>query len=194
MGLWLVDGLGRSLPGRRSPAALEVLARKAAPFGHLIDADDQRFFNPRSMKGAFDRYFQATGQAVPRSSGAYIRCALEGLTLSYRETLEELRRILGIKIDRVHVIGGGSRNHLLDQMTADATGLEVLAGPVEGTAIGNVLVQAIALGELRGMKEGREFVRSSFNIEEYIPGDTGGWDRAYARYRRLKEGPDGADQ
>jgi rhamnulokinase len=193
MGLWLVSGLGRSLPGRRSPAALEAMAKKAGPFGRFIDADDPRFFSPRSMKGAFDDHFRATGQKAPRSPGGYARCALEGLALSYRETLEDLRRTTGLKPGRVHIIGGGCQNRLLDRMTADATGLKVLAGPVEGTAIGNMLVQAIALGELRGLKEARELVRSSFNIEEYIPDDTGIWDEAHARYKLVKEVPDGAN-
>jgi rhamnulokinase len=193
MGLWLVSGLGRSLPGRRSHAALEAMARKAGPFGRFIEADDPRFFNPRSMMGAFDNYFRATGQKAPRSPGEYVRCALECLAISYRETLEDLRRTLDMGIDRVHIIGGGSRNRLLDRMTSDATGLTVLAGPVEGTAIGNMLVQAVALGELRDLRAGRKLVRGSFNIEEYIPRDTGTWDEAHARYKLLKEGPDGAD-
>jgi rhamnulokinase len=188
MGLWLIMGLRRSVPGRPDFTKLEGMARKARPFGCFIDPNDRRFFNPRSMKEAIKGYCLSTKQSPPRSAGAFLRCALEGIALSYREVLEQLRKTQRGKINTIHIIGGGCQNRLLDQMTADALDLPVLAGPVEGTAVGNLLVQAIALGEINNIDEGRKIVRGSFNIEEYTPKDTRVYDAAWTRFKCLKEG------
>jgi len=188
MGLWLVSELQKDLLGKRSFAELESMARRARPFSSLIDPNDKRFFNPRSMKKALDVYLRSTDQPVPRTPGTYIRCALESLALSYREVLAELRATHPGNIARVHIIGGGCQNRLLDQMTADALGLPVLAGPVEGTAVGNILVQAIALGEIKDLEEGRRLVKGSFNIQKYTPRDTDAWDAAWTRFEHIREG------
>ena len=115
-----------------------------------------------------------------------MRCALESLALQYRTVLEELRRVLGAGIDRIHVLGGGGRNELLNRMTADATGLPVAAGPAEATSIGNIIVQARALGHTSSLGDARATVARSFKIEDYEPGKTGAWDTAWNRYMELK--------
>lgn len=194
MGLWLVTGLKNDFPRRYSFAELEPKARRSTPFSYLIDPNDKRFFNPKSMRRAFDGYLKSTDQTIPRTPGAYIRCALESLALSYRAVLAELRAAHVGKIDRVHIIGGGCQNRLLDQMTADALGLPVLAGPVEGTAVGNLLVQAIALGEIKDLEAGRRMVKGSFNIQKYTPNDTNAWDAAWTRFEHITEGSGDKDR
>jgi rhamnulokinase len=177
MGMWLVSGLRESLPGKPSFSKLEALARKAKPFRSVVDPTDPVFLNPTNMKAAFDKHFRSRKLKIPNSIGAYVRSALEGLALTYRKVFLELIRCKTGKIKRIHIIGGGSQNRLLDQMTADAVGLPVYAGPVEGTAVGNLIVQAISLGEIKDLETGRMMVNNSFNIEEYIPKATGVWDR-----------------
>ncbi len=186
MGLWLITELGRSLPGRPDHSRLERQAAKARPFVSFIDPDDRSFFNPASMKSAFDGYLRSTGQPLPKTTGAYARCALESLALSYRGVLADLAAARVGKITRVHIIGGGCQNRLLDQMTADALGLTVYAGPVEGTAVGNLLVQAIAQGWIKDLDEGRRMVKGSFNIQKYTPKDTKAWDGAWTRFGKIK--------
>jgi rhamnulokinase len=188
MGLWLISGLRRSVPGRPDFSKLEAMARKARPFSCFIDPNDTRFFNPRSMKAAIKGYCLSTGQSPPSTDGAFLRCALEGLAFSYRVVLEQLKTTQKGKIKTINIIGGGCQNRLLDQMTADALGLPVLAGPVEGTAVGNLLVQAISLGDIKDLEEGRNIVRGSFNIKKYTPKDTKIWDAAWTRFKRVKEG------
>jgi rhamnulokinase len=187
MGLWLIAGLRRSVPGRPDFAELEGQAERARTFGCFIDPNDRHFFNPGSMKSAFDGYLRSTDQPLPKTPGAYARCALESLALSYRGVLAELKAAQVGKISRVHIIGGGCQNRLLDQMAADALGLPVFAGPVEGTAVGNLLVQAIALGGIKDIEEGRRMVKGSFNIQKYTPKDTKAWDAAWTRFEHLKE-------
>jgi rhamnulokinase len=194
MGLWLVSRLKKDLPGRGSFAELESMARRTKPFSCIIDPNDKRFFNPRSMKKAFDGYLRSMGQPIPRTPGGYVRCALESLALSYRAVLAELRATHVGKIDRIHIIGGGCQNRLLDQMTADALGLPIFAGPVEGTAVGNILVQAITLGGIKDLEEGRRMVKGSFNIQKYTPKDTKSWDTAWSRFEHNKEGSDDKDR
>ena len=111
--------------------------------------------------------------------------SLEGLALTYRKTLEGLEDVLGRKITRIHVVGGGSQNDLLNQMTADACEREVVAGPVEATAIGNILVQAMAVGDIRSLAEARQVVCASFDVKKYQPQQPKPWNEAYARYREV---------
>lgn len=182
-GLWLLQGLKSSLPGHLTYPKLTAMAKRAKPFGVMIEPGDPAFMNPRSMKDAFDAFFKLTGQTAPRTAGGYARCALEGLALAYKGTLDELRATQPNKITKVHIIGGGCKNRLLDQMTADALGIPVFAGPVEGTAIGNIMLQAIALGGVKDLKDSRAVVRDSFNIEKYMPKDTKQWNGAWKRFK-----------
>jgi len=122
-----------------------------------------------------------TGQAVPESKGAVLRCALEGLALRYRWVLDKLEEMMGRSLETVHIIGGGMQNELLCQFAADAMQRPVVAGPIEATAMGNVLMQALAMGEIASLDEGREVVRNSFDVRTYDPGD------GIAQYNRAEQ-------
>jgi rhamnulokinase len=139
------------------------------------------------MPARLRSFCRETGQRVPESTGAVVRCALESLALEFRWTAERLEELTGLHLPLIHVVGGGSRNSLLNQWTADATGRTVLAGPVEATALGNVLVQAIAGGHLPSLSEGRALIRSSFPAQVYEPRETGPWDAAFQRYLGLRD-------
>ncbi len=140
------------------------------------------------MPEAIAAYCQTTGQVAPMTRAALIRSLLEGLALKYRYVIEQLRLVVGHPIETIHVIGGGSRNTLLCQLTADATRIPVVAGPAEATAIGNILVQAMATGRIASPAEMRAIIRESFELKTYAPtGTEAAWDAAYARFRGLLE-------
>ncbi len=185
MGLWLIRGLNDSFSKKRSHSELMKLAASARPFERFVDPDCADFLNPRCMRAAFDAYFDRTGQSRPKSDGEFARCALESLALAYRRVLNQIHACVDREIRRVQVIGGGSLNGLLNQMTADAAGLPVYAGPVEGTAIGNVLVQAQAMGRIKSLEEGRACVKRSFPVEKFVPRNTRAWDRAWEKFEAI---------
>jgi rhamnulokinase len=122
---------------------------------------------------------------VPETPGASIRCALESLALLYRKTLLEVEQLTDAKIERLHLVGGGSRNALLNQLTANACQIPVHSGPTEATAVGNILVQAIALGHVQSLSKARSIVRDSFPVRVFVPCDAVGWKDSYARFLRL---------
>jgi len=186
MGLWIVRGLKNSFEKDYSYNDLENMAREAEPFVTFIDANDTSFLNPECMKTAIDRYCLATGQKTPQSDGAYVRCALEGLGFLYKETLEQLRDIQDQAINKIHVIGGGCQDKLLCQITADATGLPVFAGPCEGTAIGNIVVQAIALEHIKDLTEARKVVANSFEIKIFTANNKADWDNAWHAFQKIR--------
>lgn len=190
MGLWLVQQC-RAQWERGGEAldydALVALAADAEPFQAVVNPDDPAFLHPPDMPAAIREYCVRTGQKPPESRGAIVRCALESLALRYRATLARLDDVLGRKHNVLHVVGGGSRNDLLNQFTADACGVPVVAGPVEATAAGNVLMQAVALGELGGPEDVRRVVRDSFETKTFGPGDAARWDEAFERFRKLEE-------
>ena len=186
-GLWLLQGC-RKAWSAEGAASYDELARAAAgapPFAALVDPDDPAFLNPPDMPEAIAAYCRRTGQTPPSSKAALVRSLLESLALKYRFVIEELGQIVERPIARIHVIGGGSRNALLCQFTADATGLPVVAGPAEATAIGNILVQALALGHLSSPAEIRAIIRDSFELRTYEPSGPGSWDPAYLRFRGI---------
>jgi rhamnulokinase len=186
-GLWLLQGC-RKAWSAEGAASYDDLARAAAdapPFAALIDPDDPDFLNPPDMPEAIAAYCRRTGQTPPSSKAALVRSLLESLALKYRFVIEELGQIVERPIARIHVIGGGSRNALLCQFTADATGLPVVAGPAEATAVGNILVQALALGHLSSPAEIRAIIRDSFELRTYEPSGPGSWDPAYLRFRGI---------
>jgi rhamnulokinase len=165
---------------------LSKMASEAPAFGPLVNPDDDRFLAPGDMVAAIQSYCQETNQAVPTSEGAIVRCVLESLAMEYRWVAEQLDRLIGKVHATIHIIGGGSQNRLLNQFTANATGKEVVAGPVEATAIGNILVQAIAVGAIDSLVEGREIISHSFAVETYHPENVATWDHAYECYKNLK--------
>jgi rhamnulokinase len=188
VGLWIVQECRRAWLVEGADLGYESLtdlARVAKPFAALINPDDPRFARPRGMPRRIAAYCHETGQAVPASYGQVVRCALESLALSYRRVLDELETVTGRRISRLHIVGGGSRNQLLNQFAADATGREVVAGPVEATAIGNLLMQGLALGRLEDLADLRRVVRASFPVQTYHAKDRDLWDAAYRRFRAL---------
>ncbi len=137
------------------------------------------------MPAAIRAFCQETGQVVPATAGAMVRCVLESLALRYRMVLGWLRELSGAPIGTIHIVGGGTQNRLLCQMAADACNCRVVAGPVEATAIGNMMMQAVSAGDLRSIAEARDVIRQSFAVEEYLPQNPAGWDAAYARFQKL---------
>jgi len=184
VGLWLLQESRRAWTREGRPfeyAEIMRQAEAAEPFRSLIDPNDERFVSPAHMPETIAAYCRETSQPVPESPGEFARCILESLALSYRSALTDLEAATGRRIARVHIVGGGSQSELLNQFAADATGRTVVAGPVEATAIGNVLLQAIALGHLDSLPALREVVRASFPIREYQPTQPEAWQRASER-------------
>ena len=188
MGLWLVQESRRTWErqGRSySYAELTALAEKAAPFGAVIDPDHESFLPPGDMPARIRDYCRKTGQTPPADEGSLIRLVLESLALRYRSVVDRLEEILDRRMERIHVVGGGIQNRLLCQFTATATQRPVIAGPLEATAIGNLMVQALGKREVASLEEARQIVRHSFRPEMYEPGDPEGWDQAYERFNAL---------
>lgn len=164
---------------------LVALAACARPFVSFIDPDAPAFLNPRSMVDAISAYCTGTGQPQPESVGAVVRCCLESLALKYRIVMDGLQALTGRRFARILIVGGGSQNKLLSQLAADACGIPVVAGPVEATALGNIMVQAVATGHLAGIAEGRAAIAASFPRQTFEPQATAGWVDALARFQKL---------
>ncbi|HTV42370.1 MAG TPA: rhamnulokinase family protein [Candidatus Sulfotelmatobacter sp.] len=188
MGLWLVQECKRSFDsrgGRNDYDELERAAAAARPLRSLLDVNRQQFYNPPDMPRAIQDACRRTGQPVPQTKGELIRCAYESLALQYRRTLGCLEELTSNRIDVIHIAGGGSQNRLLNQFTADACRRPVLAGPVEATVMGNLLVQACAAGEVGSLSEMREVIRRSSSITNFEPANSDLWDGAADRFERL---------
>ncbi|MCC7351598.1 MAG: rhamnulokinase [Phycisphaerales bacterium] len=188
MGLWLVQECRRAWlkDGHEySYAELTRLAAQSRPFGAWIAPEHPPFGSPGRMLAKIADFCQQSHQPIPATPGEFVRTCLESLALTYRRTLEGLERILGHRIDVVHIVGGGTQNELLNQMTADACGRPVVAGPVEATAIGNILAQAMAVGQVGSLADARAIVRGSFDVKRYEPHDTAAWDEAFGRFQKI---------
>jgi rhamnulokinase len=191
VGLWLVQECRRVWARGGEDLGYEALvamAEGARPFLAAVDSDHPAFNTPDDMPAAIQAFCARTGQAVPQARQDVLRVALESLAWRYRRTLRDLERLLGARLEVIHVVGGGSQNRLLCQMTADACGRPVLAGPVEATAIGNVAAQAIAAGELASWDDARQLVRDNFPLRAYQPAHTADWDEASPRLERILDG------
>ncbi len=188
VGLWLIQESRRhwNKAGKKLEFAdLEKMAAAAPPFVSLINPDDSRFLSPDDMPKKIADFCRETGQPVPADIGACVRCIYESLALFYRCTLRKLERLTGQKIERLHIVGGGSKDATLNQFTANAVKIPVLAGPTECAALGNLLVQAIALGHLESHEAAREVVRNSFELKTFSPQDSAAWDAAAKRFEKL---------
>jgi rhamnulokinase len=188
MGLWLIQECRRTWARAGRDLSYDELtdrAQSARPFSALVDPDDASFLHPCDMPARLAAFCTRTGQSPPRDEGAIVRCALESLALKYRWAIERLEEIVGTKIRTIYVVGGGSKNALLNQFTADASGRPVHAGPVEATAAGNVLVQALGRGRIGSLVDARGVVARSFPIVVYEPRDTAAWDEASGRFAQL---------
>ena len=185
MGLWLVQECRRIWKRDGQDFTYDQLVQKAkaAPaFVSLVNPDDASFLLPTSMPDALATFCKKTNQPAPQEPGAFVRCCLESLALRYRWVLEKLGELAGKKYSAIHIVGGGSQNALLNQLTADACNCPVYAGPVEATAIGNVLVQAVGLGVIGNLQEARDVVRDSFEVQKFEPKQPDAWEEPYQRF------------
>lgn len=190
MGLWILQRCrGKWSESGQSTGYNDLveLAESEPPFEHLIDPDDDSFLRAGDMPVAIDDFCRKTHQPAPNSLGAYVRCVLESLALKYRLVLRGLEQLCGKRIEQIRVIGGGSRNGLLNQFTADATGRRLLVGPAEATALGNIGIQMLATGEASSLQEVRAIVERSFPTEIFNPRDTDKWDRQVERFEQYCE-------
>lgn len=191
MGTWLAQELRRgwTVADGRETSWDEItrLADEATAFGSLVDPDDASFYNPSNMETAIVDFCKKTNQPPPANRGAFLRMIYESLALKYRMVNEQICSVCGKQSRQVNIVGGGSRNELLNQFTADATGMPVLAGPVEATAVGNFMVQALGLGALDSMADTLPIIKDAFPIKRYAPRDTSSWDKAYPRFRNVCE-------
>ncbi len=187
-GLWLVQQVRAEYEqdgGSVDYAALTAMAEAARPFRTLFPVDLPAITGAKRVAGAIRTFAEQTRQPVPESPGELVRACLESLALQYAESLDELERLLGAGFDALHVVGGGSRNQLLNQMTADATGRRVMAGPAEASALGNVLVQAMGAGTVRDLSHLREIVRASEKPEVFLPVERESIPDVRDRYRAM---------
>ena len=187
-GLWLVQETRRDYAGRGQEYSYEELTERAAdaePFRTLVDTDHAPFVAPSDMPAKIAAFARSTDQPAPETVGQFIRCCLESLALTYRLTLDRLERVLGRRFDVLHVVGGGGKNELLNQMTADAIGRCVIVGPAEATGAGNVLVQAMGAGDVADLAHIRRIVRASFSPTTYEPRKAAEWQRAYERFQEI---------
>jgi rhamnulokinase len=190
-GLWLLQECLRIWSLRKNEAfsyqALTAMAEAAPALRSHIDPDAPVFLKPEDMPKAIQSFCRSSDQPVPESKGEIVRCILESLALKYRYVLAGLRRSSGVSVNRLHVIGGGVRNRLLCRFTAEATGLPVHAGPVEATAVGNLMIQALAVGAIRSAEEMKSVIARSFKPRLYKPENTVVWERAFGRFSALVE-------
>lgn len=190
MGLWVVQRCKHAW-NRSSPslgyAEIQNEAAGAKAFSGMINVDDIRFLNPNDMPQEIVNYLRETGQGTfdPADVGAIARIVLESLALKYRFVLMNLAKAAGKDIRTLHILGGGTKNTLLNQFTADATNLHVETGPVEATAIGNIMMQAFGKGDFVSLDDIRQCVRASFSLEAYQPQDTEAWDQQYQHFIKL---------
>ena len=187
-GMWLLERCRKEW-GDDAPADYGVLlseAMKVPAFQSLINPDNPVFANPADMQGAIKEYCRATGQHVPEGYAEICRCIFESLALRYRQVAGYLKEMASFPIDTLHIIGGGSLNEYLNQFTANATGLAVLAGPQECTALGNIMLQAKAAGAVGGIFDMRRIIAESVTMKRYEPQDKALWDEAYEKFKELK--------
>jgi len=188
MGLWILQECRRQWQNEGTEFNYEQIAKMAAqakPFAARIDPNYSEFLAPGDMPAKINRYLAGTGQSQITDKGQMARVILESLALAYRHTIQMFESLTG-PISTLHVVGGGIKNELLCQFTADATGKKVVTGPVEATAMGNILLQAMAMGEVKSLEAAREIVRNSVNLKEYVPQSGQQWHTQYNKYYESK--------
>jgi rhamnulokinase len=187
-GLWLLQECRRAWAKEGTDYGydeLTHLALETEPLRSLVNPNSPRLARPEEMPRKIREECEAQGEPIPTTPGQVTRCILESLALTYRVTFEQLQQLTGRTLKRLHIVGGGSQSNLLNQAAADAIGCTVIAGPVEATAIGNLLVQAIALKDIPSLAALRRTVRDSFPVTTYLPRDRQAWEAAFDRYSRL---------
>jgi rhamnulokinase len=190
IGLWLVQECRRvwnQSGGNYSWEDLNQLAAGQAPLRSFVDPNAPDFLAPGNMPQTICDYCRRTGQHVPEDKGAVLRCAIESLALKFRQLLGMCEQLSGGQIKTIHIVGGGAKNRQLCQATADACARQVVAGPVEATATGNLMLQAVAAGDVASIADAREVVRRSFDVEQYEPQNTQAWNDAYERFLKIAQ-------
>ena len=187
-GMWLLEECLKEWKKVGISYAYEKLvhmAESAPAFASLIDPDHTSFANPLSMTKAITDYCTETGQKTPDNHAEYVRCIFESLSLKYKFILGKLIHLAPFPIEKLHVIGGGSKNPLLNQWTCNAIGIPVIAGPAEATAIGNVMIQAKAAGCVDSLQEMRQIIRESIQLDEFLPQNKVEWENAYQKFMEV---------
>ncbi|OQB81304.1 MAG: Rhamnulokinase [Bacteroidetes bacterium ADurb.Bin123] len=187
MGLWLIQECKRKWDAGTTLSWSDIveMSKTAPPFISLVDPDDHTFLNPPDMPEAIREFCRKTEQPVPATMAAISRCIYDSLALKYKYTLDQIEKAIKKPVEKIHIIGGGANNRFLCQLTANATGLPVIAGPVEATAIGNILMQARGLGYIDSLREMRQIVSSSFANIQYLPSGVRDWQETYLRFKLI---------
>jgi sugar (pentulose or hexulose) kinase len=186
--MWLLQECKRAWAAADKTITYDELAAAAAkspPFVSLIDPDAADFQSPADMPGAITEFCRRTNQPAPENFGAFARAIFESLALKYRLLRESLARLTGWPVEKIHIVGGGSQNDLLNQFAADALNCPVVCGPVEATSMGNVIMQLCALGEMSSLAEGRAVIRRSVETKTFLPQNARAWDDAFARFQKI---------
>ncbi|MBR4109362.1 MAG: rhamnulokinase [Oscillospiraceae bacterium] len=188
VGMWIIQECRRDWKKQGKDLSWDDIVREAsqaAPFRSIIDTDSPEFYAGGNMENKIREYCKKTGQPEPETVGQVARCFYESLALKYRNVLENLETMKGQRIDSLNIVGGGCQNRLLNQMAADAMDRDVITGPVEGAALGNLLTQAMAMGDITNLEELRQVVRNSESVEVWHPNHTDNWDEAYGKLLKL---------
>jgi rhamnulokinase len=187
-GLWIIQESRRVWAAEGQSLSWDdiVVQAAAAPaFTAFINVDSHDFLSPGDMPNRVRDFCSRTGQPVPQTVGQVARVVYESLAMKYRRTLEMLEAMVGRRLEPLHIVGGGTKNRLLNQFTADVIGRPVVAGPVEATAAGNLLMQLLATGHIGSLAQGRDLLRRSLGVEVYEPQETAAWEEAYSQFGRL---------
>lgn len=191
MGMWLLQECKREWEEEEGKSAtyseLDILVENSRPFASFINPEDTMFYQPGDMPLKIRNFCLDSGQKIPETKGEIVRCIYESLALKYRQAFNLLEMLLNRHLNTLQIVGGGSNNRLLNQFTSNAIKRIVISGPAEATAVGNLMIQAMALGEVSDYMQIREVVRSSFGTREYIPEQTDDWDEAYHRFQKITE-------
>jgi rhamnulokinase len=190
MGLWILQqcrATWSAVGEDHSYSELVKLAEQMDPLTAVFNPNDPIFLQPGDHPQHIRDFCRQTNQPVPETVGAVVRSVLESLALAYREVLEQVQTVANQPVSTLHIVGGGTQNKLLNQLTANATGLPVITGPIEATVIGNALVQFITLGEIVHLQQARDIVAGMAELRRYEPKDTAVWDEAYGRYQNLRQ-------
>jgi rhamnulokinase len=189
MGMWIIQNCKRQWDSQNKLSWDDIVsaAKTATPFKSFIDVTAQEFYSAGDMIGKIQDYCEKSGQPVPQTVGQISRTVYESLAMCYKEAFIDLEQLKQKRIDVLHIVGGGSNNKLLNQMTANALSRPVVAGPSEATATGNLMVQLKASGEVKDINEMRQVIRNSFNVETYEPRQIDEWEEQYLRYKRIKQ-------
>lgn len=188
MGLWLIQESRRQWDREGTLLSfdeLEKQAREATPFASLIDPDYHEFQTPGNMPKRIREFCKMTGQKVPETKGEIVRCIAESLAFKYRQVVEGMEKVTGKEYKVINIVGGGIKDKMICQFTANATGRAVSAGPVEATSIGNIIVQGMATGAIESLEKGRCVVKNSFPIDTYAPQETDKWNEAYESWKKI---------